>query len=126
MPTAPYRDRREAGQRLAKALAPYANRDDVVVLALPRGGAPVAFEVAQALRAPLDVFLVRKLGAPGHPEFAIGAIAEGGVRVLSEDVVAALGLSPAIVDQIAAGERIELERRDKAYHGDRAKPALRG
>src|SRR5256712_1338360 len=94
---APFRDRREAGQRLARALAPYANRDDVVVLALPRGGVPVAFEVAHALRAPLDVFLVRKLGAPGHPEFAIGAIAAGRVRVLSEAVISALGIPPAMV-----------------------------
>jgi erythromycin esterase-like protein/predicted phosphoribosyltransferase len=107
-------------------LAPYADRDDVVVLALPRGGVPVAFEVAKALRAPLDVFLVRKLGAPGHPEFAIGAIAAGGMRILSEDVISALGISAATVDQIAARERLELERRDRAYHGDRPKPPLRG
>jgi erythromycin esterase-like protein/predicted phosphoribosyltransferase len=126
MANAPFRDRHEAGQRLAQALTRYASRDDVVVLALPRGGVPVAFEVAQALRAPLDVFLVRKLGAPGHPEFAIGAIAAGGVRVLSEDVISSLGISPAIVDQIVAREQIELERRDKAYHGDRPKPSLRG
>jgi erythromycin esterase-like protein/predicted phosphoribosyltransferase len=126
MATKPFRDRREAGQRLAGALSRYANRDDVVVLALPRGGVPVAFEVANALRAPLDVFLVRKLGAPGHPEFAIGAIAAGGVRVLSDDVISALGIPPAAVEQIAAREQLELERRDKAYHGDRPRPSLRG
>ncbi len=125
MATKPFRDRREAGQRLARALTRYATRDDVVVLALPRGGVPVAFEVADTLRVPLDVFLVRKLGAPGHPEFAIGAIAAGGVRVLSEDVIAALGIPPAVVEQIAAREQLELERRDKAYHGDRPKPPLR-
>lgn len=126
MANAPFRDRHEAGQRLAQALTRYANRDDVVVLALPRGGVPVAFEVAQALRAPLDVFLVRKLGAPGQPEFAIGAIAAGGVRILSDDVISSLGIPPAMVDQIVAREQIELERRDKAYHGDRPKPSLRG
>src|SRR5947207_13298317 len=95
----PFRSRAQAGQRLARALARYANRNDVVVLALPRGGVPVAFEVANALRAPLDVFLVRKLGAPGHPEFAIGAIAAGGVRVLSQDVISELGIPPAMVEQ---------------------------
>jgi erythromycin esterase-like protein/predicted phosphoribosyltransferase len=126
LPPPLFRDRHEAGQRLAKALEPYRNRNDVVVLALPRGGVPVAFEVAQALRAPLDVFLVRKLGAPGHPEFAIGAIAAGGVRVLSEDVIAALGISPAMIEQVAERERVELERRDRAYHGDREKPSLVG
>lgn len=122
----PFRDRREAGQRLAEALKAHANRDDVVVLALPRGGVPVAFEVAQALRVPLDLFLVRKLGAPGHPEFAMGAIAAGGVQVLSQDVIAHLGVSPAMVEQVAARERAELDRRDKAYHGDRPKAALQG
>ena len=105
---------------------PYANRDDVIVLALPRGGVPVAFEVARALEAPLDIFLVRKLGAPGHPEFAIGAIASGGVRVLSHDVVADLGIPPEIIEQLAERERLEIERRDKAYHVDRPKLALLG
>jgi putative phosphoribosyl transferase len=126
MAPAPFRDRSEAGQQLSQALARYANRDDVIVLALPRGGVPVAYEVAEALRAPLDVFLVRKLGAPGHPEFAIGAIAAGGVQVLSKDVISSLGIPPEMVEQIAARERVELERRDKAYHGDRPKPPLRG
>src|SRR5712691_7953287 len=108
-----FADRRDAGRVLAGLLTKYANRDDVLVLALPRGGVPVAFEVSHALRAPLDVFLVRKLGAPGHPEFAIGAIAAGGVRVLSEDVISELGIPPAMVEQIAAREQRELERRDK-------------
>lgn len=114
-----YRDRREAGQHLATLLSPYAKRDDVVVLALPRGGVPVAFEVARALEAPLDVFLVRKLGAPGHPEFAIGAIASGGVQVLNQDAIADLRIPPELVEQVAERERVELERRDKAYHIDR-------
>jgi predicted phosphoribosyltransferase len=105
---------------------PYAKRNDVVVLALPRGGVPVAFEVAQALEAPLDVFMVRKLGAPGHPEFAIGAIATGGVRVLSHDVIAELGIPPATIEQVAERERLELERQEKAYHDDRPKPVLQG
>ena len=122
----PFRDRQEAGRRLAEALGAYANRDDVVVLALPRGGVPVAFEVAKALQAPLDVFLVRKLGAPWHPEYAIGAIAAGGIRVLAEDVIAALGISPAMVEQVAARESLELERRDKAYHSNRPRPEVTG
>lgn len=121
-----FHDRREAGRQLATALTAYANRDDVVVLALPRGGVPVAFEVAQALRAPLDLFLVRKLGAPGHPEFAIGAIAAGGVRVLSEDVITELGISPATIEQLVAREQLELERRDQAYHANRTPLPLGG
>src|SRR6266478_8447479 len=97
-----FRNRREAGRLLAAKLAAYANRPDVLVLALPRGGVPVAFEVAHALRAPLDVFIVRKLGVPGHDELAMGAIATGGVRVLNEDVVGALGLSDKVIDAVAA------------------------
>lgn len=126
MPSARFRDRREAGQRLAARLTPYAKRDDVIVLALPRGGVPVAFEVAQALEAPLDVFMVRKLGAPGHPEFAIGAIATGGVRVLSHDVIAELGIPRTTIEWVAERERLELERQEKAYHGDGPKPVLQG
>src|ERR1043166_10032782 len=114
--SARFRDRREAGQRLATLLTPYAKRDDVVVLALPRGGVPVAFEVARTLEAPLDIFLVRKLGAPGHPEFAIGALASGGVRVLSPDAIAELGIRRAAIEEVAARELVELERRDRAYH----------
>src|SRR5262245_17116590 len=120
-----FKDRVEAGRQLAGVLVQYANRHDVVVLALPRGGVPVAFEVAQALRAPLDVFLVRKLGVPGHPEFAMGAIASGGVRVLSEDVIEQLGIPASAVEQVAVRERLELERRDRLYRGDRQLPSLR-
>jgi putative phosphoribosyl transferase len=124
--TLPFDNRREAGQRLAERLTRYANRDDVVVLALPRGGVPVAFEVAKALRAPLDVFLVRKLGAPGHPEFAMGAIAAGGEPILNAEVVAQLDVSPGTIEEIVARERAELERRDKAYHANRSRPSLAG
>jgi len=121
-----FKDRVGAGRQLANALSEYANRHDVVVLALPRGGVPVGFEVASALRAPLDVFLVRKLGVPGHPEFAMGAIASGGIRVLSEDVIEQLGIPRTAVEQIAVRERLELERRDRLYRGDRQLPLLRG
>ncbi len=120
-----FKDRVEAGRQLADALSKYANRHDVVVLALPRGGVPVGFEVAQALHAPLDVFLVRKLGVPRHPELAMGAIASGGVRVLSEDVIAQLGIPRTAVEQVAVRERLELERRDRLYRGDRRLPMLR-
>src|SRR5215208_5892886 len=121
-----YRNRSEAGKHLAAKLTTYANRDDVLVLALPRGGVPVAFEVAKELRAPLDIFLVRKLGLPGHEEFAIGAIATGGVRVLNDDVVDYLGISDDVIDSIAAKELRELERRERAYRGDRREPIVRG
>src|SRR5918994_2474122 len=94
----PFSDRREAGAELATKLGHFANRDDVVVLALPRGGVPVAFEVAESLDAPLDIFLVRKLGMPGHPEYAMGAIASGGVRVVSEDVVRAYRIPQSMID----------------------------
>ena len=97
-----FADRCEAGRILAGLLTKYANRHDVLVLALPRGGVPVAFEVAYALRAPLDVFIVRKLGVPGHDELAMGAIATGGVRVVNEDVVVPLGLSDRVIDAVAA------------------------
>src|SRR5438128_4616371 len=102
-----FRDRIEAGRLLAAKLTKYANRPDVLVLALPRGGVPVAFEVARALHAPLDVFLVRKLGVPGHEELAMGAIASGGVRVLNEDVVRALGIPEEAIATVAAKERQE-------------------
>jgi len=114
-----YADRRTAGRALAAALVPYAHRDDVVVLALPRGGVPVAFEVARALDAPLDVFVVRKLGAPGHPELAMGAIASGGVRVLNDHVVAWYRPSAGEIERVTAFERNELARRERAYRGDR-------
>jgi erythromycin esterase-like protein/predicted phosphoribosyltransferase len=121
-----YWNRREAGQHLARLLSQYAKRDDAVVLALPRGGVPVAFEVARSLEAPLDVFLVRKLGAPGHPEFAIGAIASGGVQVLNHAAIADLQIPPELIEEVAERERGELERRDKAYHVDRPQIALEG
>src|SRR5687767_9520498 len=103
----PFRDRREAGRVLAAMVKDYAGRDDVVVLALPRGGVPVAFEVAEALAAPLDIFLVRKLGTPGHRELAMGAIASGGIRVLNEDVVRWLGIRPEQIDAVALEEQRE-------------------
>src|SRR3981189_654114 len=121
-----FRDRREAGRQLSQHLAAYANRPDVLVLALPRGGVPVAFEVARALHAPLDVFLVRKLGLPGREELAMGAIASGGVRVLNEDVVRALRIPENVIDAVAAAEQRELERRERLYRGDRPPPAVRG
>src|SRR5437762_959317 len=121
-----YRDRIHAGKHLASQLAHYANRDDVLVLALPRGGVPVAFEVAKALRAPLDIFLVRKLGVPGHEELAMGAIATGGVRVLNEDLVEHLLIPPGVIDSVAADELRELERREHAYRGNRPEPEVRG
>lgn len=117
----PFNDRREAGVALAARLDNYKDRNDVVVLALPRGGVPVAYEVAQRLRAPLDVFLVRKLGMPGHPEFAMGAIASGGVRVLNEDIVRWYRIPEAVIDQVARQEQAELERRERAYR-DRTPP----
>lgn len=112
-----FANRIEAGRLLAKKLGAYSNRPDVVVLALPRGGVPVASEVAQALNAPLDVFLVRKLGIPGHEELAMGAIASGNVRVLNNDVVDYLEISDDLIDQVAVREQRELERREKLYRG---------
>jgi len=120
-----FKDRRDAGRRLAAALLEYAGRSDVIVLALPRGGVPVAFEVAQALSAPLDVFLVRKLGVPGHAELAMGAIAAGGIEVLSEDLIRDLRIPRDLVQQVAVRERIELDRRDRAYRAGRQAPAIR-
>jgi len=111
---------------LASRLSAYADRPDVVVLALPRGGVPVAYEVAKALHAPMDVFLVRKLGVPGHEEYAIGAMASGGVRVLNRDVVEALRIPNEVVEQVIAREQRELERREREYRGDRPFPDLRG
>jgi predicted phosphoribosyltransferase len=121
-----FHDRADAGRVLAGRLAHYAGRRDVIVLALPRGGVPVAFEVAQALRAPLDVFLVRKLGVPGQRELAMGALATGGVRVLNEDVVNALGIPDEVIDAVAAEEQDELGRREHEYRGDRPPPDVRG
>ena len=112
-----FANRFEAGQLLAKKLIAYSNRSDVVVLALPRGGVPVAHEVAQALNAPLDVFLVRKLGVPGHEELAMGAIASGNVRVLNDDLVDYLAVPDDLIDKVAEREQYELERREKLYRG---------
>jgi erythromycin esterase-like protein/predicted phosphoribosyltransferase len=120
-----FRNRTDAGRQLATQLAEYGGRSDVVVLGLPRGGVPVASEVAARLKAPLDVFLVRKLGVPGHPELAMGAIAEGGVEVLSEDLIRDLGIPHALVQQVAVRERLELERRDVLYRGGRKAPVVR-
>jgi putative phosphoribosyl transferase len=120
----PFMDRREAGRVLASRLQAYADRGDVVVLALPRGGVPVAYEVATALAAPLDVFLVRKLGTPGHRELAMGAIASGGVRVLNDDVVRWYGIPESAIDRVAREEAEELERRERAYRRDRPAPDL--
>lgn len=117
-------DRRVAGRVLAARIAKYAGRDDVVVLALPRGGVPVAYEVASALAVPMDVFLVRKLGTPGHRELAMGAIASGGVRVLNQDVVQWYGISDSAIERIAREEQEELERRERTYRGDRPAPNL--
>ncbi len=119
-------NRSEAGQFLAENLSAYANRDDVVVLALPRGGVPVAAEVAKKLNAPLDVFVVRKLGLPGHPELAMGAIASGGVRVFNGEVVNALRISDEVIDAVSADELVELQRREKAYRADRPPLELEG
>lgn len=121
-----FRDRRDAGRRLAARLVPYSGRRDVVVLALPRGGVPVAYEVAHALGAPLDVFLVRKLGMPGHEEFAIGAIASGGVLVLNEETLRDYGISRDQVEAVVEAEKRELERRERIYRGDRAFPGITG
>ena len=120
------RDRTEAGRRLAAELAPCAGRSDVVVLALPRGGVPVALEVAQRLQAPLDVFVVRKLGVPGHQELAMGAIASGGVRVINRELVRQLGIADAAVERVTAVETRELERREREYRGGRGPAPVRG
>ncbi len=119
-----FRDRVHAGRELAGLLAHYAHRPDVIVLGLPRGGMPVAAEVARALGVPFDVFLVRKLGVPGHEELAFGAIAQGGVQVLNNSLIADLDLPPSAVERVAARERTELERRDELYRGGRPFPIL--
>jgi len=121
-----YRDRREAGRLLAAKLAHYANRPDVVVLALPRGGVPVAYEVARALGAPLDVFVVRKLGIPGQEEVAMGAVATGGVRVLNHQLVRGLGIPDDVLEAVVKRELQELARRERLYRGNRPPPAVRG
>ena len=114
-----FEDRGEAGHELAAKLRKYANRSDVVILALPLGGVPVGYAVAQELNAPLDIFAVRKLGVPGYEELAMGAIATGGVRVLNEDLVEQLEFSSDVIDRVAGREQLELERRERLYRGDR-------
>jgi predicted phosphoribosyltransferase len=121
-----FRDRSDAGRQLAVRLSAYANRPDVLVLALPRGGVPVGFEVARELNVPLDVFLVRKLGLPGQEELAMGAIATGGVRVLNEDVVQTLQIPEEVIDEVAAREQQELQRRERLYRDDRPPCLVRG
>jgi len=121
-----FRDRSDAGRQLAEKLMAYADRTDVIVLALPRGGVPVGFEVAQALHAPLDVFLVRKLGLPGHEELAMGALAMGGVRVLNEEVVGTLRIPEDVIDEVTAQQQRELKRRECAYRDDRPPPDVQG
>lgn len=121
-----YQDRVDAGRRLARELAPYAGRPGLLVLALPRGGVPVAYEVAEALHAPLDIFLVRKLGVPGHEELAMGAIASGGIRVLNDEVLRHVRVPPDLIDAAAERELRELERREQAYRDSRPEPVIQG
>ncbi len=121
-----FRDRRQAGRRLARELAAYAGRPDVLVLGLPRGGVPVAGEVAQALDAQLDVCVVRKLGVPGHEELAMGAIASGGAWVLNDGVIESLGIAGRLIQEVADREQVELKRRELAYRGDRPAVEVHG
>jgi predicted phosphoribosyltransferase len=122
----PFKDRYDAGRFLATKLTAYANRPEVVVLALPRGGVPIGYEVAEALHAPLDVFLVRKLGVPGQRELAMGAIASGGVRVLNAALIRALQIPSQAIEAVIAEEEAELARRERAYRGDRPPLVVRG
>jgi putative phosphoribosyl transferase len=121
-----FRDRRDAGRKLAQKLLTYANRPDVIVLALPRGGVPVAYEVALALNAPLDIFTVRKLGVPGHEELAMGAIATGGARVVNQDIVRMFNIPQGLVEAVVKRELQELERRERQYRGDRSMREIHG
>src|ERR1700704_565083 len=121
-----FRNRNKAGRLLAEKLTAYANRPGVLVLALPRGGLPVAYEVARALAAPLDVFLVRKLGVPGYEELAMGAVATGGVRVLNDQIVQQLNIPSYLIDAVTAQEQQELARRERLYRGGRPPPDVRG
>src|SRR5712672_1899636 len=121
-----FHDRKGAGEQLAAKLSSYADDPTTIVLGLPRGGVPVAYQVALALRAPLDVFIVRKLGVPGQEELAMGAIASGGARVLNDDVVRSLQIPPAVIDYVTRVEQAELERRERDYRGNRPPPDVRG
>ena len=120
-----FRDRDEAGRLLAEKLTAYANRPDVLILGLPRGGVPVAAQVAMKLNAPLDVFVVRKLGFPGHPELAMGAIATGGIRVLNPEVIISLQVPDDVIEAVADDERNEMRRRERAYRNDLPSPEVR-
>jgi predicted phosphoribosyltransferase len=120
-----FKDRREGGEKLAKELSDYADRDDVIILGLPRGGVPVAYEVAKELNAPLDVFLVRKIGVPGQEELAMGAIASGGGRVLNDDILRSLNISDDDIRRVEEKEREELERREREFRGDRGELDVR-
>src|SRR5438552_18065576 len=121
-----FHDRADAGWKLASRLTSFANRHDVLVLALPRGGVPVAFEVSRALKAPLDVFVIRKLGMPGQEELAMGAIAGGGVKVLNYDVVQTSGISSQMIETVASREAEELVRRERLYRGNKPAPEISG
>lgn len=121
-----FQDRFHAGRLLSQQLGPYAHRPDVIVVGLPRGGVPVAFEVARALNAPLDVFIVRKLGLPGHAELAMGAIATGGVRVLNKQIVEELNIPDSVIDAVAHEQERELRRREVAYRGHGDSPGIAG
>jgi putative phosphoribosyl transferase len=121
----PFRDRRDAGRKLAQELLHYANRSDVTILALPRGGVPVAFEVALALNDPLDILIVRKLGLPGQEELAIGAIASGGIRILNDDIIRILNIPEEVINIVVRQELQELERREQSYRGERPAPEVR-
>lgn len=121
-----FENRVDAGKKLAKELSEYANRPDVLILALPRGGVPVAFEVAKELNLDMDIFLVRKLGVPGNEELAMGAIASEDIRVLNEDIISSFQIPDRVVATVAANELRELERRERAYRGDRPKPDING
>jgi putative phosphoribosyl transferase len=121
-----FRDRIDAGQRLSSRLKEFANRDDVLVLALPRGGVPIGFSVSRALNVPLDILVVRKLGVPGHEELAMGAIAFGGVQVLNPDIIQATDISPEQIEEVAARELLELKRREHLYRGDRKRLEICG
>ena len=120
-----FKDRTDAGRQLADALEQYTDSENIVVLALPRGGVPVAYEVAQALQAPLDVMVVRKLGVPGQKELAMGAIASGNILVINEEIVSHLGISQQAIDEVAEQEGLELERRERLYRGDECGSEIR-
>jgi putative phosphoribosyl transferase len=122
----PIHDRLTAGRELAQGLLKYRKQPNVIVLGLPRGGVPVAAEIARALHAPLDIMVVRKLGTPGQEELAMGAIGSGGVRVLNEDIISSLGIAKPAIDAVAAREAVELDRRMTAYRGQRPWPDLEG